>query len=128
MIDLPEMYIAGVLFGDNNELTLDMCVIKEEYDVTDEHIVRWDEVEVKEEGTFKTENYIRIVSCADPKIDRQVCVFHNGWTITGKWDTMEHVQPHIFVYHCHNAIFRFDVLFNIERDSWDGDYESLLHD
>ena len=40
---------------------------------------------------------------------------------------MEQVRPRVFVYHCHNALFRFDVTFNLERDAWDGDYESLLH-
>lgn len=126
--ELPELYMACVSFGENDNVTLDMCVVPMDYDLGNEHVTKWDEVEAKEGETVKTENCIRIVSCEDPRKDKQIRVYYGGWTISGKWDTMEQVRPRVFVYHCHNALFRFDVTFNLERDLWDGDYESLLHD
>ena len=125
--ELQEMYMACMSFGKNDDVTLDMCVVPLDYELGDEHVTQWDEVEEKEGETVKTENSISIVSSADPKKDKQVRVYHGGWTIFGKWDTMEQVRPRVFVYHCHNALFRFDVTFNLERDAWDGDYESLLN-
>lgn len=126
--ELPELYMACVSFGENDDVTLDMCVVPMDYDLGNEHVTKWDEVEAKEGETVKTENCIRIISCADPDKDKQVRVYYGDWTISGKWDTIEQVRPRVFVYHCHNALFRFDVTFNLERDAWDGDYESLLHD
>lgn len=125
--ELQEMYMACMSFGKNDDVTLDMCVVPLDYELGDEHVTQWDEVEEKEGETVKTENSIRIVSCADPEKDRQIRVYYGGWTISGKWDSMEQVRPYVYVYHCHNALFRFDVTFSLERDSWDGDYESLLH-
>ncbi|MBR2166856.1 MAG: hypothetical protein IJ920_00740 [Paludibacteraceae bacterium] len=126
--ELQKMYMGCIAFGQNDDVTLDMCVVPLDYELGDEHVTQWDEVEEKEGETVKTENSIRIVSCADPEKDRQIRVYYGGWTISGKWDLMEQVRPYVYVYHCHNALFRFDVTFSLERDAWDGNYESLLHD
>ena len=117
-----------VSFGEHNDVTLDMCVVKEEYDLGEDYITRWDEITPREGETVKTDNCVRIVSSADTDKDKQVCVCYGDWTIKGKWDTKEDVSERLIVYHCHNALFRFDVLFDISHDPWDGDYESLLHD
>lgn len=123
-----EEYMAHVSFGGSEEVTLDMCVVPENYDLEDEHITKWDEVKAHEGQMVKTENGIRLVSSSNPIQDKQVHLFYGGWTISGKWDTKEQVSKDIFIYHCHNSLFRFDITFNMEHEPWDGNYESLLED
>ena len=127
-VDFQEEYMACVSFGENEELTLGMCVVPEDYDLGFEHVTRWDEVAPRDGDIVNTEKGIRIVSSSDPKMDKGVSIHYGGWTISGKWDTMEQIEPRIIVYHCHNSLFRFDITFNLERYPWDGDYESLLHE
>jgi hypothetical protein len=49
--------------------------------------------------------------------DKQVIIYHNGWTIVGKWDKMEQVSKDNFVYHCHNSLFPFKITINIEKEA-----------
>lgn len=126
--DNREPFMVCVSFGEADEVTLDMIVIQEEYDVADDHLTRWSEITHKDEETIKTGNEILIVSSADSNKDKQIYVFNGGWTIFGKWNTKEQLAENMFVYHCHNSLFRFDITCNMERYPWDGDYESLLHE
>ena len=115
-----------VSFGENNDVTLDMCVVKEEYDLDGDHITRWYEVTPQDGETIKTDNGISIISNPDPEKDKQVIVYYGDWTISGKWDTREEEPERTIIYHCHNSLFRFDVMFDISRDPGNGDYEELL--
>ncbi len=65
----------------------------------------------------RTENYIKIISNPDPQKDKQVIIYHNGWTIVGKWDKMEQVSKDNFVYHCHNSLFPFKITINIKKEA-----------
>ena len=126
--DHREPALVCVSFGEKDDVTLDMCVVKEEYDVGNEHVARWNEVTPQNGEIVKTENGIRIVSGQRSEHDKQVCVYYGDWTISGRWETIEQLSPRLFVYHCRNSLFRFDVTFNMERYPWDGNYESLLHE
>ena len=74
--DWPKLYyIACVSFGENKEVTLDMCVIPEDYDTGDNHYTFWEEDTSKEEETIKIVNAIRILSSVDPqKGQRSLCI------------------------------------------------------
>ena len=119
----PEPYLVEVSFEGGNDLRLELCVAPTDYDLGDVHITKWEAI-----GPNAEDKGISIAASDNPNQDKQVSIYYDHWTILGVWDTMEQVEPRVFVYHCHNALFRFDVTFNLERDSWDGDYESLLHD
>lgn len=123
-----EEYMAHVSFGGSEKVTLDMCVASENYDLEDEYITKWDEVKAHEGQMVKTENGIRLVSSSNPIQDKQVQVFYGGWTISGKWNKMEQISPLLFVYHCQNDLFLFDITFSRKRYPWDGNYESLLQE
>ncbi len=124
----PEEYSACVSFGENDEVTLDLCVVPQDHESLDEHMTYWEEVTPQDGEIVKTGNGISIVSSTKPDRDKMVRVSYGAWSITGKWDAMEQESPGIFIYHCHNSLFRFDITFNIERYLWDGNYESLLHE
>ena len=108
-----EECMAHVSFGGSEEVTLDMCVVSENYDLEDEHITKWDEVKAHEGQMVKTENGIRLVSSTNPIQDKQVQVFYGGWTISGKWETMTQQPDGLFIYHCRNSLLAFDITINI---------------
>lgn len=126
--EISEVLPVCISFGENDDVTLDMHVIPIDYTLIDKHITRWDEALFEGTNISRAGNYITIIASPGTKEDKKVIIYHNGWTIVGKWDTMEQVSKGIFVYHCCNSLFRFSVTINIERESWDGDYESLLHE
>ena len=65
----------------------------------------------------RTENYIKIISNPDPQKDKQVIIHHNGWTISGKWESMEEASPAMITYLCHNSLFSFKITINIEKEA-----------
>ena len=84
-------------------------------DLSNEHITRWDEVEIKGIEMLKTDNYVKIQSCPNSPIDKRVVVHHENWTITGRWKSMEQISQHVFVYHCKNTLFPFSITINLEQ-------------
>lgn len=125
--DYLEPYMAHVSIGETGDVTLDMCVVPTDYDLHDIHITKWDAVDSFGETGGSASRGISISAAKDPAGDKGVTVFYDDLHISGRWISMEQVSPRLFVYHCRNSLFRFDVSFNIERYPWDGDYESLLH-
>ena len=116
-----EPYWVEVSIGGGNDLKLELCVTPFDYVLGSMHITRWEAFEPNVE-----DNGICITASNNPTDDKLVNIHYYDWIIRGVWDTMEQVGPHKFVYRCHNSLFRFDVLFDIE--TWDGNDESLLHD
>lgn len=49
--DNREPFMVCVSFGEADEVTLDMIVIQEEFDVADDHLTRWSEITHKDEET-----------------------------------------------------------------------------
>ena len=115
--DISEVFPICVSFGENEDLTLDMHVIPIDYALDDKHITRWDEALFEGTNISKTDNYITIVASPETTKDKQVIIYHNGWTIVGKWDKMEQVSKDNFVYHCHNSLFPFKITINIEKEA-----------
>lgn len=107
-----EPYLVRVLIGGSKDLTLDMCVEPLDYDLGDIHITRWEAIGPDAEGKG-----INIVASSNPANDREVQVHYGDWTISGRWESMAQIAPFEFVYHCRNSLFRFDVIFNVERFS-----------
>lgn len=122
-----EPYSVHVSIGDGEDLTLDMCVVPLDYDLGDIHVTRWAKV-TQEEDVFMASKGIDVVASSNPANDKEVHIYYGDWAIRGRWYSMEQIAPFEFVYHCRNSLCRFDVIFNIERYTWDGNYESLLHD
>ena len=111
--EISSVYPIAVSFGDKEEVTLEMHVIPFDYQLDDEHITRWDEALFEGTDISRTENYIKIISSPDPAQDKQVIIHHNSWTISGKWETMTQHPDGLFVYHCRNSLFAFDITINI---------------
>ena len=117
-----EVYSLSVSMGNNDEVCLHLLVLPVDYDLGDCHTTRWDAIEYDGITPVKKDDCVHITS------DKKVTIFYKDFTICGVWDTMEQITKDRFVYHCYNSLFSFDVTINIERDTWDGDYEKLLHD
>lgn len=111
--EISSVYPIAVSFGDKEEVTLEMHVIPFDYQLDDEHITRWDEALFVGTDISRTENYIKIISSPDPAQDRQVIIYHNNWTISGKWETMTQHPDGLFIYHCRNSLLAFDITINI---------------
>ena len=124
--EISSVYPVAVSFGDKEEVMLEMHVFPMDYIAGEEHITRWDEALFEGTDISRTENYIKIISSPDPAQDRQVIIYHNNWTISGKWETMEQVFKDIFVYHCHNSLFPFKITINIEKEA--GAYRESYED
>lgn len=110
--EFPEPYMVHVSFGAGNELTLDLCVAPLDYDLGDIHITRWEAV-----GPDAEDKGISIVAGDNSTQDRQITIYYEDWTVSGRWETMEQVSKDVFKYHCHNSLFPFTVTINIERES-----------
>ena len=116
-----ESYSLGVTMGSNDEVCLHLDVIPIDYDLGDCHTTRWDAIEYDGITPVKTDSCVHIAS------DKAVTIFYKEFSIVGVWDSMEQISKGEFVYHCHNSLFSFKITINIERYSWDDDYEKLLH-
>lgn len=128
VLENREPFMVCVSFGGSEDVTLDMCVVKEEFDLDGDRITRWYEEIPREGETVRTDNGISIRSSDNPEKDKRVAVYYGALSIWGKWDTREEDPERTIIYHCYNTLFRFDIMFDISHDPWDGDYESLLHD
>ena len=117
--EISEVFPACVSFGKNDDVKLELHVIPFDYSIDDEHITRWDEALFEGTNISRTDNYIKIVASPVATKDKQVIVYYNGWTISGRWETMEQASKDLFVYHCRNSVFPFDVSINIEKYSGD---------
>ena len=81
-----------------------------DYDLGDCHLTRWDAVSYEGTTLVKTDDCVHITS------KKEVIISYKDFSITGKWETMEQVSKDIFVYHCRNSLFPFDI--TIERYLW----------
>ena len=111
--EISSVYPVAVSFGEKEEVMLEMHVIPFDYQLDNEHITRWDEGLFEGTDISRTENYIKIISSPDPQKDKQVIIHHNGWTISGKWETMIQHPDGLFIYHCRNSLLAFDITINI---------------
>lgn len=121
-----QVYSIALSMGRQDEVSLDLNVIPTDYDIGGEHVTLWDEVAFEGTTRYITDNYVCIKASQDPSEDRKIIIHHSGWTVIGKWETMEQVSKDIFVYHCHNSLFLFKLTINIEKEA--GAYRESYED